>query len=76
MRNPLLFYLAIFLIVVGIVLGVYYLIPGFHHYLIYSLNGPGVTDPNATRPLHAVVCFFLAILGAILLAYTRPKKAV
>lgn len=76
MRSSLLFYLAILLIVIGILLGVYYLVPGFHHYLIFSLNGPGTTDPEATRPLHAVVCFFLAIVGAILLAYTRPKKAM
>jgi hypothetical protein len=76
MRNPLLFYLAILLIVTGVLFGVYYLVPGFHHFLIFSLKGAGTTDPEATRPLHAVACFFLAIVGALLLAYTRPKKAI
>jgi hypothetical protein len=76
MRAPMLMYLALFLIVIGITLGIYYLIPGFHHFLVFSLKGPGVTDPTQTRPLHAIAGFFLAILGALLLAYTRPKKAV
>jgi len=74
MRSLLMMYLAIGIIVLGIALGVYYLIPGFHHYLIISLKGPGVTDPTQTRPLHAVACFFLAIIGALALASIRQKR--
>lgn len=74
MRNPLFFYLAIALVVIGIVVGIYYLIPGFHHIIGFSFNGRGATDPNATRPLHAVAGFVVAIIGVVLVPLTRPKK--
>lgn len=75
MKSPLMFYLAIALVVIGLIVGVYYLIPGFHHVLFFSLQGRGVTDPNASRPLHAVAGLVVVIAGAVLFFLSRPKKA-
>ncbi len=75
MKSPLVFYLAIALVVVGLIVGVYYLIPGFHHVLFFSLQGRGASDPNASRPLHALVGLVLLVVGAALFFVSRPKKA-
>jgi hypothetical protein len=73
MRSPIVFYLAIALVIIGIAVGVYYLIPGFHHIIIFSLHQG--TDTFAARPLHAVVGFIVAVVGVVLVFLARPKKA-
>lgn len=74
MRSPILFYIAIAVAVIGLLVGVYYLIPGVSHVLIFSLN-KGTTKTDI-RPLHAVAGFVVLVAGLALAFFTRPKKAV
>jgi uncharacterized membrane protein HdeD (DUF308 family) len=73
MRSPIVFYIALAIAVIGLAVGVYYLIPGLSHVLIFSFNkGTSKTD---IRPLHAVAGFVVLVVGLVLAFFTRPKKA-
>lgn len=75
MRSPLVFYIALAIAVIGLAVGVYYLIPGIHHVIIFTLGKPGTVSASDSRPIHAVVGFVVLILGALLAFISRPKKA-
>ena len=66
MKNPLLFYGAIVIAIIGLALGVFFLIPGVNHVLVDA----------AIHPKHALAFFALGVLGVIAALVTRPKSAV
>jgi uncharacterized iron-regulated membrane protein len=75
MRSPIVFYIAIAIAVVGLAVGVYYLIPGMHHVILFTLSKPGAVAASASRPLHAVAGFVVMVVGLVLAFLSRPKKA-
>ncbi len=66
-KNPALFYGAIAVAIIGILLGVYYLIPGIYHPLAYP--------PTIAHYKHAALFFVLGVIGIITALVTRPKEA-
>jgi hypothetical protein len=66
MKNPAIFYGGIVLAIVGIALGIFFLIPGINHV---------ITDNNQ-HIKHAVLCFGLAAIGIIGALVSRPKAAL
>lgn len=73
MRN--LMYVGLALIVIGIVVGIYYLIPGYHHIIIFTFGSASTAAAKDSRPLHAAVGLVVVIAGAALVFFNRPKKA-
>jgi hypothetical protein len=65
MKNPAVFYGGIALAIVGIVLGVFFLIPGINHI---------IADSNM-HIKHAILFFGLAIIGILGMLVARPKAA-
>jgi len=65
MKNPAIFYGGIVLFIVGIVLGIFFLIPGINH----------VIADNAMHVKHAILFFGLAVIGIIGALVTRPQAA-
>ncbi|HYX49821.1 MAG TPA: hypothetical protein VE843_08770 [Ktedonobacteraceae bacterium] len=66
MKNPAIFYGGIVLAIVGIALGIFFLIPGINHV---------ITDSNM-HIKHAILFFCLAVLGILGALVARPKAAV
>ena len=66
MKNPTIFYGGIVLAIVGIALGVFFLIPGINHI---------ITD-GSMHIKHAILCFGLAAIGIIGALVARPKAAI
>jgi hypothetical protein len=52
-------------------IGVYYLIPGIPHILIFSISG----NPNSYHLKHALVFFGLAVLALLGVRYVQPRPA-
>ena len=75
MRSPIVFYIGIVIAVIGLAVGVYYLIPGIHHVIIFTLGKAGSASASDSRPIHAVVGFVVLIVGALVAFLARPKKA-
>ncbi len=67
MRNPALFYGALAVAVIGILLGVYYIIPGVWHPLTFS----GLA--TSAHYKHAALFFVLGVIGIVGALVTRPK---
>lgn len=65
MKNPAIFFGGIILAILGIVLGIFFLVPGINH----------VITTSATHSKHAIACFALAVLGIIVALVNRPKAA-
>ena len=76
MRSPIVFYIAIAIAVIGLAVGVYYLIPGMHHVILFTLSKPGTVAASDSRPLHAVAGFVVMVVGLVLAFMSRPRKAV
>jgi hypothetical protein len=66
MKYPAIFYGGIVLAIVGIALGVFFLIPGIPHV---------ITD-SSMHIKHALLSFGLGIIGIIGALVTRPKATV
>jgi hypothetical protein len=66
MKNPAIFYGGIVLAIVGIALGVFFLIPGINH----------VIADSSMHWKHAILCFGLAVIGIIGALVARPKAAM
>jgi hypothetical protein len=66
MKNPAIFYGGIVLAIVGIALGIFFLIPGINH----------VIADSTMHIKHAILFFGLAIIGIIGALVARPKAAV
>ncbi len=74
MNKQTLFYVGIALVVLGVLLGVYYLIPGIYHPAPIHLTHKGHA-PNAVHRVYAVSCFLLAAIGGALAFVMRSKPA-
>lgn len=66
MKNPALFFGAILLAIIGVALGVFFLIPGVPH----------VIADSHMHIKHAILFFCLAVVGIIAALATRPKAEV
>jgi hypothetical protein len=66
MKNPAIFYGGIVLAIVGIALGIFFLIPGINH----------VIADSTMHIKHAILFFGLAVIGIIGALVARPKAAV
>lgn len=66
MKNPALFFGGIALVIIGIALGVFFLIPGVPH--IIADSGQHIK--------HAIVFFCLAVLGVLAALVNRPRTAL
>jgi hypothetical protein len=66
MRNPALFFGAILVAIIGIALGVFFLIPGVNH--IITTSGQHIK--------HAILFFGLAVIGILTALVTRPKAGL
>ena len=66
MKNPAIFYGGIVLAIVGIALGVFFLIPGINH----------VIADSSMHIKHAILFFGLAVIGIIGALVARPKAAM
>ncbi|HEY0755881.1 MAG TPA: hypothetical protein VGD98_18120 [Ktedonobacteraceae bacterium] len=65
MKNPALFFGGIILTLLGIALGVFFLVPNIPHVIVDS----------AVHTKHAIACFVVAALGIIVALVNRPKAA-
>ncbi len=68
MRNLGLYILVILVAVACAGIGVYYLIPGIYHVLLFSISG----NPYAYHLKHALVFFGLAVLVMLAVRYVQP----
>jgi len=66
MKNPAIFYGGIVLAIVGIALGIFFLIPGINH----------VIADSAMHIKHAILFFGLAVIGIIGALVARPRAAL
>jgi len=71
MRSFGMFLIVILLAIVCAGIGVYYLIPGIPHILIFSISG----NPNTYHLKHALVFFGLAVLALLGVRYVQPLPA-
>jgi hypothetical protein len=69
-NNRALFYAAIVVAVLAILVCIYYVIPGYNHVLVTS------GDPKATHVKHALAFGAVAVIAIIGALVTRPKAAV
>ena len=65
MKNPAIFYGGIVLAIVGIALGIFFLIPGINH----------IIADSSMHIKHAILFFGLAVIGIIGALVARPKAA-
>jgi hypothetical protein len=68
MRSLGMFVIVILVAIACAGIGVYYLIPGIYHILIFSVSG----NPYAYHLKHALVCFGLAVLALLAVRYVQP----
>lgn len=66
MKNSTLFFGGILIAIIGIALGVFFLIPGVPH--IIADSGQHIK--------HAIVFFVLAVIGILAAVMSRPRAAV
>jgi hypothetical protein len=66
MKNPAIFYGGIVLAIVGLALGIFFLIPGINH----------VIADSTMHIKHAILFFGLAVIGIIGALVARPKAAL
>ena len=74
MNKQTLFYVGVAFVVLGVLLGVYYLIPGIYHPAPIHLTHKGHA-PNAVHRVYAVGFFVLAAIGGAVAFIMRPKAA-
>jgi hypothetical protein len=68
MNKTTLFFGAIVIAIISLVLAVYYLVPGIYHPLTN-------TPPLSSHPTHAVLFFAIAVVCVIAALVNRPKTA-
>jgi hypothetical protein len=67
-KNPGLFYGAIAVAIVALLITIYYVIPGVNHVLVSG-------NPTAVHIKHVFLFAVLTVLGIIAALVTRPKAA-
>lgn len=65
MKNPAFFFGGIVLAILGVALGIFFLVPGVNH----------IIADSHTHLKHAVAAFVIAVLGIIVALVNRPKAA-
>ena len=65
MKNPALFFGGIAILILGIALGIFFLVPNVNH----------IIADSAVHTKHAIACFGLGILGLLVALVNRPTKA-
>lgn len=65
MKNPALFFGGIVVAILGVALGVFFLVPGVPHV---------ITD-SAMHVKHAIAFFALGVIGILAALVSRPKSA-
>ena len=75
MNKQTLFYVGVALVVLGVLLGVYYLVPGIYHPAPIHLTHKGHA-PNAVHRVYALGGFILAVIGGAVAFVMRPKAVV
>ena len=68
MRSFGLFVVVILLAIVCAGIGVYYLIPGIYHVLLFSISG----NPYSYHLKHALIFFALSVAALISVRYVQP----
>jgi hypothetical protein len=69
--NPTVFFGAIAVAVLALLLAVYYAIPGVYHVLVSGQTHP----PMDSQPGHVLLFAVITVLGIIAALVTRPKAA-
>ncbi len=69
MNKSTLFYAAVAVAVIAILLAVYYMVPGVYHVL-------ATHDINNSQPKHAIAFGAIAIVAILAALINRPKAAV
>ena len=72
MRSPALFYSAIVIAIIGIALGVYYLMGGIWHPILPAAHPKAVYSVHRFYAGAAFVVAVICIIGAVV---ARPRKA-
>ena len=72
MNRQTLFFMALAVIVIGVLLGIYYLIPGVYHPM---LNPQYSVSPLFPHRKYAAVGFGIAVIGIVAAFVWRPKKS-
>ncbi|MBV9257101.1 MAG: hypothetical protein JO215_03675 [Ktedonobacteraceae bacterium] len=62
------FYAAIVVAIIAVLLCVFYMVPGVYHPLAFS------GDPSSAHPKHSIAFGLLAVLAIIGALVTRPKS--
>lgn len=65
MNNPVLFFGGILVTILGIALGIFFLIPGINH----------VITSSSVHYKHAIACFALAVLAILVALVNRPRAS-
>jgi D-alanyl-lipoteichoic acid acyltransferase DltB (MBOAT superfamily) len=68
MRSFGLFVVVIVLAIICAGIGVYYLIPGIYHILLFSISG----NPYSYHLKHALIFFALSVVALISVRYVQP----
>lgn len=71
MRSLVMFLLFVLIILLAITfagIGIYYLIPGIYHILLFSISG----NPYAYHLKHALIFFALAVLTMMAVRFVQP----
>ena len=71
MKNPAVFYGAIVVAVISLLLGIYYAIPGVYH-VATSGSHPAIHP----QPAHIALFVALAVVAVLAALVTRPKSRV
>ncbi len=71
MKNPAIFFGAIAVAIIALLLGIYYTIPGFYHVATF-----GSHPPDQMQPSHMALFYGLFVIGVIAALVTRPKSSV
>jgi len=65
MKNPAIFYLGILVAIIGVALGVFFLVPNVNH----------IIADSQVHIKHAIAFFALAVVGILIALVNRPKAS-
>jgi hypothetical protein len=71
MKNPAIFFGAIAVAIIALLIGIYYTIPGFHHVATF-----GSHPADQMQPSHMALFYGIFVICVIAALVTRPKSSV